>query len=434
MDINAIPTSYLLLSIGLMILLSAYFSGTETAMMALNRYRLRHLVKRGNRGAKKADAMLQRQDRLLGVILVGNNLVNFSAATVATVIGFQLLGETGVLLAPWVLTIVFLIFAEVAPKTLAAERPENWALKAVYVLMPLQKVLMPVVALINVVSNALVAPFLPANKDDDQLTTDELKTVVVEGATSVGERQNMLTRILDLESVTVDDIMVPKAEIAAINIDEELGTIMSGVAASQHTLLPVYKENFDNVLGILHLRRVSRLILSEDFTKADLLQLTREPYYVPEATPLHTQLFNFQKEKQRLALVVDEYGDVQGIVTLEDILEEIVGEFTSDYAANMPEISPQDDGSYVIDGMAMLRDINRALRWDLQTFGPKTLSGFVLEHLETIPETNVCLRVGEYQIETLQIKDNIVKTLNIRRQSPPEADTSETDPEDQTGS
>jgi Mg2+/Co2+ transporter CorB len=430
MDINAFPTSYLLMSIGVMILLSAYFSGTETAMMALNRYRLRHLVRRGNRGAKKADSMLQRQDRLLGVILVGNNLVNFSAATVATVIGFQLMGDTGVLLAPWILTIVFLIFAEVAPKTLAAERPESWALKAVFILKPLQKVLMPAVALVNVVSNALVRPFLPSSNDDDQLTTDELKTVVVEGATSVGERQRMLTRILDLESVTVDDIMVPRAEIAAINIDDELNTIMTTVAASQHTLLPVYKDSFDNVLGILHLRRVARLIFNEDFSKADLLQLTREPYYVPEATPLHTQLFNFQKERQRLALVVDEYGDIQGIVTLEDILEEIVGEFTSDYAANMPEISPQEDGSFVIDGMAVLRDINRALKWDLPINGPKTLSGFVLEHLETIPETNVCLRAGDYQIETRQIKDNIVKSLIIRRQSTPQPDTEDVDAED----
>lgn len=430
MDINAFPTSYLLMSIGVMILLSAYFSGTETAMMALNRYRLRHLVRRGNRGAKKADSMLQRQDRLLGVILVGNNLVNFSAATVATVIGFQLMGDTGVLLAPWILTIVFLIFAEVAPKTLAAERPESWALKAVFILKPLQKVLMPAVALVNVVSNALVRPFLPSSDDDDQLTTDELKTVVVEGATSVGERQRMLTRILDLESVTVDDIMVPRAEIAAINIDDALNAIMTTVAASQHTLLPIYKDSFDNVLGILHLRRVARLIFNEDFSKADLLQLTREPYYVPEATPLHTQLFNFQKERQRLALVVDEYGDIQGIVTLEDILEEIVGEFTSDYAANMPEISPQEDGSFVIDGMAVLRDINRALKWDLPINGPKTLSGFVLEHLETIPETNVCLRAGDYQIETRQIKDNIVKSLIIRRQSTPQPDAEDVDAED----
>jgi len=236
-----------------------------------------------------------------------------------------------------------------------------------------------------------------------------------------------LTRILDLESVTVDDIMVPKAEIAAINIDDDLAVIMNIAASSQHTLLPVYKDSFDNVLGILHLRRMARLVSIEEFTKADLLQLTREPYYVPEATPLHTQLLNFQKERQRLALVVDEYGDIQGIVTLEDILEEIVGEFTSDYAANLPEISAQEDGSYVIDGMAVLRDINRALHWNLPTEGPKTLSGLVLERLETIPETNVCLRIDDYQIETLQIKDNIVKTISVRQQSSTPADHEESD-------
>ena len=225
----------------------------------------------------------------------------------------------------------------------------------------------------------------------------------------------MLGRILDLESVTVNDIMVPRSEIVAIDIDDDIGEILTIAAASQHTLLPIYKDNFGNILGILHLRRLARLVQVEEFTKADLLQLAREPYFVPEATPLHTQLLNFQKEKQRFALVVDEYGDIQGIVTLEDILEEIVGEFTSDFAAHNPEISPQDDGSYLIDGMAVLRDINRALRWDLPIDGPKTLNGFVLEHLETLPEANLCLQVNEYQIETVQIKDNMIKALKIRQ-------------------
>ena len=411
-----IPTLYLLLSIVVLISLSAYFSGTETAMMALNRYRLRHMVKRQHRGARKADRMLKRPDRLLGVILVGNNLVNFSAATLATIIGYNLLGDTGVLLAPWVLTITFLIFAEVAPKTLAAERPETWALKAVYALEPLARLLHPVVVLINSFSNALVRPFLPERNDStDQLTKDELITVVNEGAHSVGERKIMMTRLLDLETVTVNDIMVPRTEIVSINIDDDMSDILTSAAASQHTLLPVYKDNFDNMLGVLHLRRLARLLQADDFTKADLLQLARDPYYVPEATPLHTQLLNFQKEKQRFAIVVDEYGDIQGIVTLEDILEEIVGEFTSDFAANIADISPEPDGAFLIDGMAVLRDINRALRWNLPTNGPKTLNGFVLEHLETIPEFNLCLQIDEYQIETLQIKDNIIKSLRIRR-------------------
>ena len=411
-----VPTLYLFLSIIVLICLSAYFSGTETAMMALNRYRLRHMVKRKHAGARKADRMLKRPDRLLGVILVGNNLVNFTAATLATIIGYNLLGDTGVLLAPWVLTLTFLIFAEVAPKTLAAERPEAWALKAVYALEPLAKVLHPAVLLINSFSNALVKPYLPERSDsDDQLTKDELITVVNEGAHAVGERKLMMTRLLDLETVTVNDIMVPRTEIVSINIDDDMADILTSAAASQHTLLPIYKDNFNNMLGVLHLRRLARLLQAEEFTKADLLQLARDPYFVPEATPLHTQLLNFQKEKQRFAIVVDEYGDIQGIVTLEDILEEIVGEFTSDFAANIEDISAEPDGSFLIDGMAVLRDINRALRWNLPTNGPKTLNGFVLEHLETIPDFNLCIQIDEYQIETLQIKDNIIKSLRIRR-------------------
>ncbi len=410
------PIWTLLLSIAVLIGLSAYFSGTETAMMALNRYRLRHLVKEKHTGARKANRMLRRPDRLLGVILVGNNLVNFSAATIATVIGFRLFGDTGVLLAPWILTITFLIFAEVAPKTLAAQRQEGWAFKSVYVLEPLQKVLHPAVVFVNWISNALVRPFLTATEPaQEHLSTEELKTVVNEGAVAVGERQSMMVRLLELESVSVNDIMVPRSEIIGIDIEEDMADIIQLASNSQHTLLPVYKDNINNVLGILHLRRLSRFLHVDEFNKADLMQLTREPYYVPEATPLHTQLLNFQKEKQRIALVVDEYGDVQGIVTLEDILEEIVGEFTSDYASNMPEISPQEDGSYLIDGTAVLREINRALRWDLPTTGPKTVNGLILEHLETIPESNLCLQIDEYQIETLQIKDNMIKNLVMRR-------------------
>jgi len=409
------PLWALFVSIAVLTALSAYFSGTETAMMSLNRYRLKHLVKQRHRGARKANRMLRRPDRLLGVILVGNNLVNFTAATIATVIGLRLFGDTGVLLAPWVLTLTFLIFAEVAPKTLAAQHPEAWSFRSVFALEPLLKVLHPAVAFVNWISNALVRPFAPKQIDSHDLSTEELKTVVNEGAVAVGERQTMLVRLLELESVSVNDIMVPRSEIVAIDIDEDIADIIALTATSQHTLLPVYKETINQVVGILHLRRLARLLNADGFTKADLMQLTREPYFVPEATPLHTQLLNFQKEKQRIALVVDEYGDVQGIVTLEDILEEIVGEFTTDFASKMPEISPLEDDAYVIDGGAVLRDINRALRWNLPTAGPKTLNGLVLEHLETIPESNLCLQIEEYQIETLHIKDNMGKHMKIRR-------------------
>ncbi|MEM7097099.1 MAG: HlyC/CorC family transporter [Pseudomonadota bacterium] len=423
MSLSELPIWLLLSSIVILTGLSAYFSGTETAMMALNRYRLKHLVKQRNRGARKANRMLRRPDRLLGVILVGNNLVNFMAATIATIIGMRLAGDTGVLLAPWVLTFIFLIFAEVSPKTIAAQRQEGWAFKAVFILEPLLKVLHPAVAFINWFSNGLARPFLQrSDGTQDNLSTEELKTVVNEGAQSVGERQSMMVRLLDLESVSVNDIMVPRNEIVGIDIEDDLNDIIAFTSTSQHTLLPIYKESFDSVLGILHLRRMSRLLHNDEFTKADLLQLTREPYYVPEATPLNIQLLNFQKEKQRFALVVDEYGDIQGIVTLEDILEEIVGEFTSDFASNMPEISPQEDGSFRIDGTAVLRDINRALRWDLPTNGPKTLNGLVLEYLETIPEANLCLQIDNYRIETLQIKENMVKNLSIYQVEEPLGD------------
>lgn len=416
MTLSEIPLWALFVSILFLVAFSAYFSGTETAMMALNRYRLRHLVKQKHRGARKSNRMLRRPDRLLGVILVGNNLVNFTAATIGTMIGLRLYGDTGVLLAPWIITLIFLIFAEVTPKTIAAQRPEGWAFRAVFALQPLQRLMYPAVVFVNVIANALAKPFLHKDgAESEDLSTEELRTVVNEGAVSVGERQSMMVRLLDLESVSVNDIMVPRSEIVGLDIEADILDIINLTSTSQHTLLPVYKENINNVIGILHLRRLTRFLLSESFNKADLMQLTREPYYVPEATPLHVQLLNFQKERQRIALVVDEYGDVQGIVTLEDILEEIVGEYTTDYASNMPEIVPQDDGSFLIDGMALLRDINRALRWDLPTQGPKTVNGLVLEHLETIPEANLCLQVEQYQIETVQIKDNMVRNMKIRR-------------------
>jgi Mg2+/Co2+ transporter CorB len=410
-----------------LVVMSAYFSGSETAMVALNRFRLRHLANEGHRGARKAERLLRRPDRLLGVILIGNNLVNFTAASVATVVGIRLLGDTGVVVAPVVITIIFLIFSEVAPKTIAAQRPEQLAFRSVYVLEPLLKLLYPAVVFINSISNLLVRPFLPRHDEEGStqhsLTPDELRTVVHEGVTLPEQGQSMMLGILDLERVTVDDIMVPRSEIVGIDIDDDMGDIMAQLSSSQHTRLPVYQGDVDQVLGILHLRRLARFLPGAALTKAELLELTEEPYYVPEATPLHTQLINFQKEKKRIALVVNEYGDVRGIVTLEDILEEIVGEFTTDFASNLAEIHPQPDGWFVIDGLAVLRDINRALGWDLPTHGPKTLNGLVLEHLETLPDSNLCVRLGDYLIETLQIKDNVIRNLKVIRVTPSSDDS-----------
>ena len=408
--------STLFVAIGILALFSAFFSGSETAMMALNRYRLQHLVKEGHSGARKAYRLLRRPDRLLGVVLIGNNLVNNLAATAAALVGLQLFGETGLAVAPFVFTLVFLVFSEVAPKTIAAHNPERIAFPSAYVLAPLLKLLYPFVVLINAMSNFILRPFLRSSDlpGHDHLSMDELRTMLREGARIPKRRQDMLLRIVDLETVSVDDIMVHRSEIVGIDIDSPIIEIVAQISSSQHTRLPVFKENINNVIGVLHLRRTVRFIQQDTFTKAELLQLTREPYFVPKGTPLHTQLFNFQKQKRRFGLVVDEYGDIQGIVTLEDILEEIVGEFTTDFAANTPEVHPQPDGSYFIDGTALIRDINRALGWHLPTDGPRTMNGLILEHLEFIPETNLCIKLGDYLFETLQIKDNMIVNVKIQ--------------------
>ncbi len=406
----------LLGSIGILILLSAFFSGSETGMMALNRYRLAHLVKEGHPGARKAHRLLRRPDRLLGVILIGNNLVNNLSATAAALIGLQLFGDTGLAVAPFIVTLIFLVLCEVAPKTIAARNPERIAFPAAFVLTPLLTLMYPFVVLVNGMSNFVVRLFVRSGDlpGEDHLNMAELRTMLREGARIPKRRRDMLIRIVDLETVCVDDIMVPRSEIVGIDIESPISDIIVQISSSQHTRLPVYKENINNVIGMLHLRRTVRFIQQGSFTKTELLQLTREPYFIPEGTALHTQLLNFQKQKRRIALVVDEYGDIQGIVALEDILEEIVGEFTTDFSSTMPEIHPQADGSFFIDGTALIRDINRSLGWHLPIDGPRTLNGLILEHLEFIPETNLCMRIGDYLFETLQIKDNMIINVKIQ--------------------
>ncbi|XOV90101.1 MAG: HlyC/CorC family transporter [Pseudomonadota bacterium] len=398
-----------------MIFLSAYFSGSETAMMALNRYRLKHLVNEGHGGAKRASRLLERPDRLLAVILIGNNLVNFSAATVATLLAINLFGDAGVAIAPVVCTIVFLIFSEVAPKTISAAFPEKIALPSSYVLEILLWIFFPIVWLVNGFANSMLR-LIGIRHDEvgeDNLTPEELRTVVYEGSQIAAHPQTMMLGILDLENVTVDDIMVPRTEIYGIDIEDDVEDILAQIRSSQHTRLPVYKSDIDKVIGILHLRNAAKFLTKEDMTKAALLQATEDPYFVPENTPLQLQLFNFQQAKERIGLVVDEYGDIQGIVTIEDILEEIVGEFTTDLADTNVDIHPQDDGSYLIDGGTHVRMINRQLNWTLPQDGPKTLNGLIIEHLENIPDSNVCIRIDTYRIEIVQIQDNMIRTARV---------------------
>ena len=409
----------LLLSFLALIIASAYFSSSETGMMSLNRYRLRHLARTNHAGAKRASKLLETPDKLIGVILIGNNFVNFLAASIATSIAIAVFGDPSPILTAVVLTLVVLIFAEVTPKTIAALYPEKVAYPSSLLLALLLKLLYPVVWIVNVVSNALVRLLgfsSEASGNESQLTPDELRTVVYESGGRIPRRRHgMLMNILDLERVTVDDILVPRHELVGIDIEDDLNDILLQISSAQHTRLPVYKHDIDNIVGVLHLRSTGKLIGIEELNKSALLQETAEPYFIPESTPLHTQLFNFQQKKERMAVVVDEYGAVKGIITLEDILEEIVGEFTTDLAASSKDIHPQDDGSFLIDGSASVRDINRVLSWDLDSTGAKTLNGLLTESLESIPDSSVCINLEGYYAEIVQVKDNVIKTVKMWR-------------------
>lgn len=406
---NDTPLEILFGALLVLVILSGFFSSSETAMMSLNRYRLRHLANTGNRGAKRASEMLQRPDKLLGLILIGNNLVNNAAAALAGIIAYNLYGDAAVAIATLILTLVMLIFAEVTPKTIAAYRPEGVAFPATLILKPLMFVLYPAVWLINAISGVLVRLFgiNPAKARSDALSADELRTLV--GTTShriPDKNQGMLLNILDLDNVTVDDIMVPRNEVYGIDLDDSDEVITQEILSSNYTRLPVFEDDINNIVGILHLRNSPRLFHNSPFNRNKLKQILREPYFIPENTPLHVQLHNFQKDKRRISIVVDEYGAVLGLVTLEDILEEIVGEFTSDIADSIEDIVPQEDGSYVIDCAATVREINKALGWKLPTDGPRTLNGLLLEVLESFPENNVGLSIGDHHFEITQLGEN----------------------------
>ena len=400
-----------------LLLLSAFFSGSETAFMSLNRYKLRHRAREGHRGAKLAEHLLQRPDRLLGLILLGNNLANFSAAALVAIIAFKLGGQPAVALGTLILTLVVLIFSETAPKTLAALHPERIAFPAAIIYYPLSKITYPLVWLINVASNGVL--YLFGVRDNSvplhSLSREELRTVVHEAGSRISTRyRQMLISILDLEKVTVDDIMVPHNEIVGIDLDDDIHVIERIIATSQHTRLPVYEDSIDKVVGILHLRRLANLA-QHSRDKDALKRLLEEPYFVPGGTPLSMQLVQFQRRHDRVALVVDEYGDIQGIVTLEDILEEIVGEFTSDPAHEEDDVIREGPDSFLVSATANIRELNRSQSWDLPTDGPKTLNGLIVELLETIPDPSTCLKISGYPIEVVAVDDNRIRTVRVGR-------------------
>jgi len=423
LDDYSISTLFIIL--GVLLFLSAFFSGSETALMALNRYRLRHLANKGHRGARLAQNLLEKPDRLIGLILLGNNIVNLLASPLAAYVGYRLYGDVGVFSATILFIVAVLIFAEVTPKTLAAMHPEKFAFPASYIYTPLQYVTYPIVLLINGIANTLLKLCGVSLKNTglSSLSRDELRTVVQEaGGLIPRTHQNMLIGILDLESITVEDIMIPRNEVLGVDIDTDWEDIRSQISNAPFTRMPVYHENLDNIIGFLHLRKIFSRIVENEISLDELKQNVREPYFIPEGTSLNRQLLNFQREKRRIGLVVDEYGDIQGLVTLEDLLEEIVGEFTNDPATLTTDIHPQKDGSYVIDGSAHVRDVNKALKWKLHDDGPRTINGLVLEHLETIPETGTSVLIDGHPIEIVRMLNNSVRTVRIQPKVTPDSE------------
>jgi len=414
--LNETPLSLLFAALALLILISAFFSSSETSMMSLNRYRLKHLKGTGHRGARRALALLKRPDRLIGLILIGNNLVNILASAIATVIAIRLFGDAGIAIATLALTLVILIFAEITPKTIAALHPERVAFPASLILVPLLKGLMPLVLSINWLTNGILKlmGFSPDTAGDDAVSQEELRTIVTESAPMIpGRHRRMLVNILDLEQMTVNDIMAPRNEIYGIDIAAPDEAIMRQLKSSEHTRLPIYRDDINQIEGVFHMRNLSQVLDGGRLSRSRLLDATDAPYFIPENTPLNTQLLHFQRQKKRLGMVVDEYGDILGLVALEDILEEIVGEFTSNLVEENEEITRHPDGSTTCSGTVSIRDLNRQRRWDLPTDGPKTVSGLALEALEAFPSARASVRIEGYQLDIEEIAKTHINRLRI---------------------
>ena len=410
-----VPLGILIGALVVLIVLSACFSGSETGMMALNRYRLRHLTRAGHQGARRASRLLERPDRLIGLILLGNNFVNIAASSLATVLALRLLGEAGIALAAGLLTLVILIFAEVAPKTFAALHPERVAFPAAHVLTWLLVVFQPLVIAVNWMANGVLRllRLSPAGADRDSLSREELRTVVAEAGALIPRRhRQMLMSILDLEKVTVDDIMIPRQEINAIDLDDPPSEILEQIMHTQHTRVPLYRGDINEIEGILHLRRVVAPP-REDGLAAYLQAQASEPYFIPAGTPLSVQLLNFQRAHERIGLIVDEWGEIEGLATLEDLLEEIVGQFTTDPTDHSSDVHPQADGTYLVDGSANVRELNRAMHLDLPIEGPKTMNGRIIEYLGSIPEPGTSRMIAGYPIEIMHTTGNAVRTVRV---------------------
>jgi Mg2+/Co2+ transporter CorB len=402
-------------SIVFLLFLSAFFSGVETAMMSLNRYRLKHLVKENDKGAIRADKLLKRPDRLLGVILIGNNFVNILAASLTTVLCLNLFGDSGVVIGSIVLTLIILVFAEITPKTFAALNSEKVALPASLILKYLQKILRPLVLFVNFFSNFFMR--LLGTKEttiNEDLSPEELKSVLENSGDLIPKKyQDMLISVLELDKVSVDEVMTQRSEVIGIDINQPIETILSNLQNNQKDFLPVYNESLDDLRGVIDLYGITSFLSNEDKSIESLIESLDEAYFIPENTPLSTQLFNFQKNKKTVAVIIDEYGSVKGLVTIKDVLEEIVGELATDIDRETVEIMEQKDGSYLIDASIPLRELNKKLNWQLPINGAKTLNGLIIDQVETIPENNIKIEIENYSIETVLIRNNMIKIARV---------------------
>ncbi|NMP27887.1 HlyC/CorC family transporter [Rahnella sp. SAP-1] len=414
-----VSTTTLIIILVIMVVVSGYFSASETGMMTLNRYRLRHMAKQGNRAARRVEKLLKHPDQLISLVLIGNNLVNILASALATIVGIRLYGDAGVAIATGILTFVVLLFAEVLPKTYAALYPERIAFPSSLLLRPLQKIMLPLVWILNSLSRILMRMIgIKTNVSiSDAMSKEELRTIVNESRSQISRRnQDMLLSVLDLEKVTVDDIMVPRNEIVGIDINDDWKSIIRQLTHSPHGRIVLYRDTLDDAIGMLRLREAYRLMTEKrEFTKENLLRASDEIYFVPEGTPLNIQLIKFQRNKKKVGIVVDEYGDIQGLVTVEDILEEIVGDFTTSMSPTLAEeVTPQSDGTVLIEGSANVRELNKAFNWNLPIEGPRTINGMLLEILEDIPKIGTHLRIENYEVEILDVQDNMIKQVKVR--------------------
>jgi len=384
--------------------------------MTINRYRLRHMKNNGHPGATSAHNILKRPDRLIGLILLGNNFVNILASSLATIIAIRIGGEAAIAAAAGILTLVILIFSEVTPKTLAALHPERLAFPAAFIYTPLLRLLYPIIWVVNWVANGLLRLFgvAPESSNGQNLSQDELRTVVAEAGAMVPKRhQKMLLSVLDLQNVTVEDIMIPRNEVDGIDLQDTIEEITNQLETGLYTRIVVFDDGIDNLVGVIHIRSAMIALAQDEFTKGKIREMAEDPYFIPEGTPLNHQLLNFQREKKGFGLVVDEYGDLLGLVTLADVLEEIVGEFTTDPSDSVPDVQPQKDGSFLVAGNAGVRELVKAFKWDLPEDGPRTINGLIIEYMETIPQPGTSLIIRGYQIEILQTQDNAVKMVRI---------------------